>query len=60
LFKVVEVRVGANGRLERVGSIWHDSLERARHVGSDLASNPQVLRIEIVSGDGRVIEAIGA
>lgn len=55
LFKIVEVRIGPNGRLERIGRVWHATIERARFAAMQLANGSLSLRVEVQRADGSVV-----
>jgi hypothetical protein len=60
LFRVVEVMRAPNGRVQRVGQIWHSDLSRVRRFGHALAGNTSGQRVQVADAGGQVIETIPA
>lgn len=58
LYRVVEVMRAPNGRVSRVGQIWHSDLERVRRFGRALAANTVGEHVQVADSAGAVIETI--
>lgn len=58
LYRVVEVMRAPNGRVTRVGQIWHSDLAQVRRFGRALAGNTAGERVQVADGTGKVIEEI--
>jgi hypothetical protein len=58
LYRVVEVRLDGDGRISRVGRIWHSDLERVRQFGHALAARTSGAKVEVADASGRVIETV--
>lgn len=60
LYRVVEVMRAPNGRVSRIGQIWHSDLDRVRRFGRALAANTAGDHVQVADADGAVIETIPA
>ena len=60
LYRVVEVLRAPNGRVKRVGQIWHSDLARVRRFGHALAGNTAGDHVQVADAGGQVIETIPA
>ncbi len=60
LYRVVEVMRAPNGRLARVGQIWHTDLAHVRRFGRALAGNTVGDQVQVADASGAVIETIPA
>lgn len=60
LYRVVEVLRAPNGRVKRVGQIWHSDLSRVRRFGHALAGNTSGDHVQVADASGQVIETIPA
>lgn len=58
LYRVVEVVHAPNGRIARVGRIWHSDLARVRQFGHALAAHTSGAKVQVADASGRVIETI--
>lgn len=58
LYRVVEVMHASNGRIARIGQIWHADLARVRQFGHALAANTSGAKVQVADAAGRVIETI--
>lgn len=58
LYRVVEVVRAPNGRVSRIGQIWHSDLERVRRFGRALAANTVGEHVQVADSAGAVIETI--
>ena len=58
LYRVVEVMRASNGRLTRVGQIWHSDLDRVRRFGRVLAANSVAEHVHVADASGAVVEDI--
>ncbi|MCB1996101.1 MAG: hypothetical protein KDG57_09540 [Rhodoferax sp.] len=58
LYRAVEVMREPNGRVTRIGKIWHSDLERVRRFGHALAANTAGEHVQVADSGGRVIETI--
>lgn len=60
LYRVVEVLRAPNGRVQRVGQIWHSDLARVRKFGHALAGNTSGDIVQVADTTGAVLETIPA
>lgn len=60
LYRVVEVMRAPNGRVTRVGQIWHSDLAHVRRFGRALAGNTVADHVQVADAQGVVIETIPA
>jgi hypothetical protein len=60
LYRVVEVLRAPDGRITRVGQIWHSDLARVRRFGHALAGNTSADQVQVADAGGQVIETIPA
>lgn len=60
LYRVVEVVRAPNGRLSKIGQIWHSDLEQVRRFGHALAGNTVADHVQVADAAGTVIETIPA
>lgn len=60
LYRVVEVMRAPNGRLTRIGQVWHSDLEHVRRFGRALAGNTVADHVQVADAAGAVIETIPA
>lgn len=60
LYRVVEVLRAPNGRVRRVGQIWHSDLDRVRQFGHALAGNTAGEHVQVADSNGAVLETIPA
>lgn len=58
LYRVVEVVRAPNGRVSRIGQIWHSDLERVRRFGRALAANTVGEHVQVADSAGALIETI--
>lgn len=60
LYRVVEVMRAPNGRLTRIGQVWHSDLDHVRRFGRALAGNTVADHVQVADATGAVIETIPA
>jgi len=60
LYRVVEVVRAPNGRVSRIGQIWHSDLERVRRFGRALAANTAGEHVQVADSAGAVLETYPA
>ncbi len=58
LYRVVEVMHAPNGRITRVGQIWHSDLAQVRQFGHALAAHTSGAKVQVADASGRVLETI--
>lgn len=58
LYRAVEVTLSPDGRLARVGKIWHQDLEHVRRFGHALAANTAGMQVQVTDSRGQVLETI--
>ncbi len=58
LYRVVEVVRAPNGRIARMGQVWHSDLDQARRFGHALAANAVDGEVQVSDANGRLLERI--
>lgn len=58
LYRVVETMRETDGRLSRVGRIWHTDLAQVRRFGHALAANSTAQQVQVADASGLVLETI--
>jgi len=58
VYRVVELRRDGDGRLRKLGNIWHANLDVPRKFGRAMAANTSSHRIVIEDNQGRVLEEV--
>lgn len=58
LYRAVEVTLSPDGRLARVGKIWHRDLEHVRRFGHALAADTTGMQVQVTDSRGQVLETI--